>query len=129
MNLAEQYAKTLYQASIEKDAKEFDSFFANFVALLKDKSHYKILPAILKKVEQLEKNAQSADKTVLIVREAKLAETYKKELEKHGEVFAGEVEVREDPHVVGGFIAKTKTNMIDQSYRSKLLDMYRKLVA
>jgi len=65
-----------------------------------------------------------------VVRDAQDAEKYKAQLAEHGDLFnTGEVTVVEDKTIVGGFIAKNATTMIDKSYKKGLVDMYKRLVA
>lgn len=128
MNHTDAYAHTLYTTAQEKSEQEFDTFFDNFIALLTKKNHHMLLPGILKKVETLEESNKASNKTVLVVSNTKRLEEYKKNLALSG-VFDGEVTVQEDLNIVGGYIAKNKTTMIDNSYRTRLLKMYRALVA
>lgn len=129
MNIVDQYAQTLIKASREKTSEEFNTFFEKFVALLKEKHHYKSLPAILRKVEQLSRGSDSRAKTIMVVRDAAQEGEYKDILKEHEEVFGSEYDVEVDENIVGGYVLKNRTHRIDNSYRSKLVKLYQRLVA
>lgn len=129
MNIVDQYARTLVQAATEKDGKEFNLFFDNFVGLLKQKKHYKSLPSILRSVERLSGNKDSANKTIMIVREAALAGQYTDIVKQHADIFCEEYDVVEEPGIVGGYVIKNRTNLLDGSYRTGLMNLYKKLVS
>lgn len=129
MNKAEVYAQTLFYISENKSAEEFDSFFTKFIAYIESKQEQKLLPKILQLVEQLgEKN--TSQNTILTVAKKEDAEKFTKELQSMGESFdATNIKIQEDSNIVGGFIARSNTAMVDASYRRGLLEMYQKLVA
>lgn len=127
MKTAELYAQTLYK-SYQENPSGFNTFFDNFIELLKHKNHYKMLPNILSKVlvlAQLDDN----NPTVLVVRESSLVPTLEKELTAYKDIFGTDYVIREEPNITGGFILKNRTSMVDQSYRTKLLHLYQQLVA
>jgi len=125
MNTATDYAQTLLHMTQSSEA-EFS--FDNFIGLLKEKKQYKMLPAIMDKYQQL-LTQQSADKTVLVVKDASMVDSLQSELHQYAKEFGTEYEVIEDKNIVGGFVLKNKTHMIDNSYRTKLITMYKKLIA
>lgn len=127
MNQAELYAQTLHKAAQKKDSDSFDSFFTKFVAVLKTKGHSKLMPAVLRSLQSIDKTNKSAQSSVLIVRDASQKEALKEQLAQEGELFGENTRVVEDKNVVGGYILKNKTSMIDKSYRSKLIGLYKKL--
>ena len=129
MNIVDQYARTLVKASQEKSTEEFNIFFEQFIALLKQKNHYKSLGAILRKVEQLSQGSESRNKTVMVVRDALSAGDYADVVAQHADVFGTQYDIEVDEHVVGGFVLKNRTHRIDNSYRSKLVKLYQRLVA
>lgn len=127
MNIVDQYALTLIEAADTKTETDFNAFFDNFVSVLKKKHHYKSLPAILRAVERLSSNKDAANKTVLVVREAVLAGNYQDIVMQHADIFGTEYDVVEDPQIVGGFMLKNRTNLVDGSYRSRLVKLYKQL--
>jgi len=124
MNTATDYAQTLLHITQETNSFPFD----NFVGLLKQKGQYKMLPEILNKFQQL-LNQQSSDKTTLIIKDHSVIDSIQSQLNAHAVEFGTDYQIIVDPNIVGGFVLKNKTHMVDQSYRSKLLQMYKKLVA
>ena len=122
MNTATDYAQTL----VHMQNTNPDNFsFEKFIGLLKEKNHYKMLPAILEQVQNIQ-SQKGADKTTLVVRDASAVSEMQSQLDLYKEEFGTEYEVVEDKNIVGGFILKNKTNMLDQSYRTRLLTMYKK---
>lgn len=130
MKKAELYAQTLMHAQRDKTEPEMNAFFDNFISALKAKHEEKLLPAIIREFESLQNRLTKGTGTTLTVRDAQDAEKYKLELAKHGDLFnMDEVNVVEDKKIVGGFIAKNSTTMLDKSYKKGLVDMYKRLVA
>lgn len=125
MNTATDYAQTLLHMSQDNpNAFPFDKF----TGLLQTKGQYKMLPEILQKYQQLLQQ-ESSDKTTLLVRDSSIISDIQAQLDLYAEQFGTEYTIIEDKNIVGGFILKNKTNMVDQSYRSKLIGLYKKLVA
>ena len=130
MSKAKIYAQTLMHAQSEKSESEMEVFFNNFINALKAKHEEKLLPAIIKELESLQERAVKGSGTTLIVRDAQDAEKYTAELKKHSELFnTDSLNVIEDKKIVGGFIAKNTTTMLDKSYKKGLVEMYKRLVA
>lgn len=127
MNQTQQYAHALAQAAQVKNTEEFNHFFDNFIAVLKYKSHLSLLPAILKQVKQLGESQEQANKTLLIVRNAALAGEYANIIDQNSDVFGTDHEVVADPQIVGGYVVRNRTHTIDGSYRTGLLNLYKKL--
>ena len=65
------YAKALFEAFFEKDEKEFETFFDNFIQELDKKSRMKFLPKILNEVEKFFNLAQKGNITEVIVKDKK----------------------------------------------------------
>ncbi len=110
--------------------KGVDSFMGSFVAYLNAKKLQKMLPAILKQFEFIQDQKKTGKATTLIIRDdAELAKVTK-ELDEYKQAFNLEdLQVVTEKNIVGGFILKNKTNMIDASYRKALLALYTKLTA
>ena len=128
MNIADQYAETLIAAADKKNETEFNVFFDNFVGLLKEKKHYSLLPTIMRSVERLSREEGETGKTMMVVREAALAGEYQDIIEQNKDVFGTDYDVVEDKNIVGGYMIKNRTNIIDGSYRTGLMKLYKKLV-
>ena len=128
MSKAKLYAQTLQHAFEDKTPAELDVFFEKFIGLLKQKKEHKLLPAITREYNTLIKRSSKGSGTTLIVRDAQDGEKYKVELAGTEGFDAGEVTVLEDKTIVGGFIAKNSTTMLDRSYKKGLVQMYKRLV-
>jgi F0F1-type ATP synthase delta subunit len=63
------YAKALFEAFSEKEEKEFESFFGNFIQELKRKNRLQILPKILKEVGKYFDLAKKGNLTEVVVRD------------------------------------------------------------
>ena len=128
MHLVDYYAQTLLKAAEERSPADFDAFFHNFIALLKKKKHISALPAILRSLRRVLQEREMSNKTIMVVREASLAEEYAGMIKEHAEVFGEEYEVVEDPQIVGGCVVRNRTNILDASYRTRLTKLYGSLV-
>ena len=123
------YAQALARASSTKSGTELDQFFTNFIDLLKEKKEYKLLPAITREYKALQARSEKGQGTTLMVRDGADGEKYKKELASLDTDFdSGNITVVEDKSLVGGFIAKNSTKMLDRSYKKGLIQMYQRLI-
>lgn len=127
MNTAQEYAQALYQAFLSKDQKDFDAFFENMMSLLKQRSHQNMIPQIITAYEQLSERGVSGQ-AVVVVAKKEDEEKYKKDIESHADVFGKDYQVVVDENIVGGYVIRSNSEQIDQSYRTRLLEMYQQLV-
>jgi F0F1-type ATP synthase delta subunit len=123
------YAEVLIEAEQEKSAEDFDVFFKNFLAILKQKNQTKTLPSILLEVKKLDIQLKKDNKSILIVRDKSFADTYKEQILEFSDTFdIDDVEVVEDEKIIGGYVLKNKKQQIDNSYKKRLLDLYSKII-
>jgi len=129
MKKAAIYAQALLEASQNKSEEEMNQYFDTFIAFLKSKSEYKMLPLIVREFTSLVEKTNKGTGTTLIVHEKSKADDFIKELESMGDTFdVSNIEIIEDKNIVGGFIAKNSTSMLDRSYKKGLVEMYKSLV-
>ena len=129
MNDYKTYAKLLLGEFRNKSSQDFDEFFRKFIALLKSKKQLSLLPKIYKEIKQLSKTNKNRDKTILIVKNKQILDNLEKEISKYSDVFDLEnLEIQEEKNIVGGFILKNNKNILNNSYKQKLLALYKKLI-
>ncbi len=128
MKKAATYAAMLYKVSQEKSGSDLGTFFSQFMKRLEEKKETKLLPTILSELEKKTERESQGKGTTLIVRDSDSVVAAKKALESFSEMFdTSEVTVKEDKNIVGGFIAKNNTNLLDRSFKKGLLEMYQRL--
>lgn len=123
MNTPQEYAQTLFDAEQSKTQADFDKFYSNFLGLLKMRSHEKMVPEIISAVEGLSEQNQASTQ-VLVAKESDF-EKFKSEIESHDDVQEGKYEVVTDENVIGGYVVRTGTSQVDNSYRTRLLELYK----
>lgn len=129
MQNAQIYAELLDQM-YTTNPQGIDAFMGSFVAYMNAKKLQKMLPAILKQFELIQERKKSGKGTTLIIRDNAALEQINKELAEYKASFNLEdLQVVTEKNIVGGFILKNKTSMIDASYRKALLALYTKLTA
>ncbi len=107
-----------------------DAFMSSFVAYLNAKKLQKMLPAILKQFELIQERKKTEKGTTVIVRDNTALEKLTQELTEFNGIFnLDELQVVTEKNIVGGFILKNKTTMVDASYRKALLALYAQLTA
>lgn len=129
MKKATIYAQALLGASQKKSEQEMNEYFDTFISLLKHKSEYKMLPTIVREYKALVERSKKGAGTTLVVRTQEEADKFIKELDAMGDTFdTSNMQIIEDETIVGGYIAKNSTSMLDRSYKKGLVDMYKNLV-
>jgi len=127
MNTAQEYATALYQAYISKDQKDFDVFLNNMLDLISERSHNNMILQIISEYEQLSERGGTG-RVVVVVAKQEDAEKHKTVIESHADVFGKEYQVVVDENIVGGYVIRSNSEQIDQSFRTRLLEMYQDLV-
>ena len=123
------YARVLLDNFEQKKEAEFEVFLSNFLHLVRKKNQLKLLPKIFKTLERLIEEKRKAKKTFLILRDK---EEYQKILDSlkkfSGHFDLNNLEIRENKNIIGGYILKNKFFKVDNSYKKKLLELYRKII-
>ncbi len=123
------YAKALFESFLEKSESEFDSFFENFIATLKNKNKISLLPKILNEVKKYFELAKKQDITEIILKDKKDLEKFKDKLNEMSDKFnLDDLKITENKNIVGGFILKNSRYIWDKSYKEGLLKLYKKLI-
>jgi F0F1-type ATP synthase delta subunit len=119
------YAQTLAHAA-SHDADSGKAFTNRLVAYLTSRGRARLLPGILAAYEKLA-NRPSAKPRVIVAKASAheaLSGAIKKDVQALG---ADAVEVTVDDSLVGGYIVRTTDAQIDRSYKTSLLDLYRRI--
>jgi F0F1-type ATP synthase delta subunit len=123
MSLAHTYAAVLKDAEGKKLGKPFAE---KILSYMKAKGHLSLLPHILRIAER------SGAKDGAVVHIAKHADVakYKHEIADALKVLAysGDHDTVEDSRIVGGYTVRAKGKVIDNSFRSALVSLYRSIV-
>ena len=102
---------------------EVHSAVSKLKKLLARRRHQTILGAVLRKAEKIVSESRDYSEPTLIVASEKDAKKYEKTIGKRPEPV-----VIIDPEIVGGYIVREDYVMTDSSYRSKLVNWYRKSI-
>lgn len=119
------YAEALLNATGEKKAE-------NLLAVLRRKGHIKLLPAILSAYKELARNKEVVGHTTIRVAQKSDAEKFKSNIEDYEQKLdfhAVDAHIVEDASIVGGFTIERRGKEVDQSYRKRLVTLYRKIIS
>ena len=106
-----------------------EAVIAGLKASLEKHSHEKLLPAILQSVKRVLDSSSSTNEPVVVV--ASEGE-YKKQKTAIAKTFESlgtneEPQVEIDSTLIGGYLSVYKNRIIDKSYKSKLVSLYRNI--
>jgi len=118
------YAHALY------NAKDTEGCVSNLVEILKKRGHTMLLPEIVSAFRKIEATHVSKKPTLVVAKDGD-GSIYKEATEHYREEFSikGEVEIKVDDTLVGGYVLRTVDKTIDNSYKRSLLDLYRLITA
>ena len=126
------YAQALYKSSWGKEEKDFDGLVGNLKSILTRKGHGALFPAIVREYEKLVGEKVGTDRGVLeVVRESDVTHFKDAIARATAELHINidTLEIRENQKLIGGFLLRQKSAQIDGSFRRRLLELYRQLVA
>lgn len=123
MSLAHAYAKVLHDAEAEGLGK---TFAEKMVSYMKNKGHLSLLPSVLKISSRL--GAQES--AVLVCAKKDDVTKYKNEIAAAFKTLghSGHHETIIDHNIVGGFTARANGKVVDSSFRSSLVTLYRSII-
>ncbi len=124
------YTEVLIQYFLENknNSENFENFFKKFIGYLKSKDKYSLLPAIVEEFEKELKTKKEKNKTILTVREADDVKKFSKEIMDSGFDIEN-VEIVEDKNITGGYVLQDNEKMFDNSYKTKLLEIYKNIIS
>ena len=126
---AENYAKALISAA--KTEKDTDALLAHFLDVLKKRGVLGLLPKILTILEHAINRDKSQKATLVLARDS----DKDKILEAVGDDFGKistlkeDLNIKIDESIIGGYRLETSGDLIDESYKSRLLSIYRAVKA
>lgn len=122
--LAETYAQALIGLSEKADS-------GALLGVLKRKGHMALLPSIVREYEKLAAKRAAARAGELRVAQRADVEMLQEEIAKYAaqmEISLPHARVAEDPTIVGGFILSKGEREVDASYKTRLLELYQRLM-
>jgi len=125
IKLAQHYARALVDIKGEDVASKL-------TGVLKEKGHLMLLPSVLSEYKKLKEEADKEDTARIYVNTKDDLEFFKDDIQKASGKLAFDVkesQIVETPSVVGGFIIEKDGKEIDESYRSKLVELYKSLMS
>lgn len=124
------YAQALIRATFGKSAEETERVVSCLCDMLRARSEYSLLPAILEEVKKhIER--ESAHTEVSVVSQEDVA-TLAKDIDTAFLALGAGDEKRRitiDPTLIRGFVARARGTQIDKSAKRTLLAMYQSLLA
>lgn len=124
--LVDDYAKAVAACITEgQDAKRV---LASLESVLAHRGHQKLKGRILRTLARLLARSQGSEAALFVASEAD-AQKLKQEIAAASKTLeASDVVEVIDPTIIGGFVLRTKTKQLDQSYKSALLKLYRSVI-
>jgi len=123
--LAKHYAQALQGVQNEEVAD-------NLLSVLKKKGHTALLPKIISEYEKLLEAGLQKKGTVLRVKNKEDVDKLEGRLSRYENELSfdvKEVDVIEDASIVGGFVIEQGEYEVDGSYRARLIELHRKIMA
>ena len=127
MSLRDNYTTAVLGAL--QSGLETEAALKGLKRILTAKGHGKLYPAILNSLCMKLEGQETQPVISVIVRSEDTLKKQKSAIDNELKKMKldGEFVVRVDPTITGGFIIRTKDTLLDASYKSKLLGIYRKL--
>ncbi len=123
MKLAHAYAKLVQEAS---DNEAGVKFADKLLAYMKSRGHLSLLPQV---VNILKRMPSGAEVVVTVANEKDLTK-YKAEIKSFltSEGYDKKPRIVEDSRIVGGYLVRAGSKVVDKTFRSALVDIYQKTV-
>jgi F0F1-type ATP synthase delta subunit len=120
------YASALQRAAAGQAKERQLELADSFLALLKRRGHISLLPKILHVLKR-GRNQEDMDATVTVAREEDYARYRKVIAQVLAQLEVSEFHMTVDPRIVGGYRVMGNGHLFDQTYRTKLIDLYKRL--
>lgn len=122
------YAQALI-STVDRGMSEEEAV-EKIIALLRQKGHLKLLPRIKRRVDRIIAKRERFETPKIRVATRQDHTKLKATIEAHIQALTDkEPRVLEDDTVIGGYVIETHNTMIDASYRSALMKLYRNIVS
>ena len=122
------YAQGLFE--LLKDGKDLDSLLRSLSDTLEKRGHTKLYVGILKElITTLEESDKKATAKVIVARESDLT-TFNAQIQKVLESAENPRNISEtvDDTLIGGYVVKTRNEIIDASQKRALLSLYENII-
>ena len=122
------YSVAVYE--LLKTGSAHDDVLTHLKRLLVARRHERLYPKILRELTGLLTKKEQENSITVTLAHTKDKEQFHTHINEAVTILNGSTyETRIDPHIIGGFIAEGNTKRIDASYKTKLLTLYRSLIA
>lgn len=128
---ADHYAQALYYALRGRSEEEADILLNNFVAVIREHGHEKLLPAIVQSYEKLSRSYGAHDGVRITVARREDADLHHTSIAVDLAALRADssaVRTDVDPTLIGGYSIEANGERIDATYKSALLSLYHSLV-
>ena len=124
------YAKLIFNISQKNSSDYLNSFLNKMIFYLKEKKQIVLLPRIYNELKKLFEKENKLKSSVLILENNKNLLGYKKELQKYENIFnLKNLKIEINKNIIGGFVIKNRKNILNNSHKKKLLDLYQKFIS
>jgi F0F1-type ATP synthase delta subunit len=128
---AQHYAEAVYLASKDANDVEIDALSSRLCALLREKGHMALLPAIVRELEKIQKKRGRLQETIIRVSKESDVLKFQTEIaravrEMNAMDLPQKVEV--DDTLIGGYEVTAHGMRLDRSYKRSLLTLYTNLL-
>ena len=115
--------------SLLSEGKDFDDVIKNLKKVLDRKGHNKLYKSILEGLlNKIEASTETGTATVSVAREKDLKRLKKEIQEGLSKIKSEHFEPVIDPALIGGYTIEHDNKIIDKSYKSRLVTLYRSLI-
>jgi F0F1-type ATP synthase delta subunit len=112
-----------------KDGMSVDAALQGLHTMLDARGHARLLPKILRDLLIVSAKETAHESAVVTVARKEDEAKFKKEIDTHLETLKVSLhDVHIDENIVGGFTIDAHEKRIDQSYKKRLLTLYRSLI-
>ncbi len=128
---ARYYAEALFEASRGKREEDLDVLVQRITALLEERGHRALLPAIVRELEKLSITRGSKEELVLRVAKESDVEAFMVHIEKDIQTLEAQAYTKKiciDDTIIGGYELRLRGVSIDRTYKRSLLLMYTNLL-
>jgi F0F1-type ATP synthase delta subunit len=116
-------------SSLLSDGKEFNDVIKRLKTVLDEKGHQKLFRSILLGLQRkTERTISDNVATVSVARKKDLKDLKDKINNSLSEIEAKDFQASVDETIIGGFVVEHDNKIIDKSYKSRLVALYRSLI-
>ena len=114
--------------SLLEEGRDFEDVIKNLKVVLEKKGHQKLYRSILEGLSRRLGTIHAQQATVHVAREKDI-KTLKEQLNAHLQALETDsFDTEIDPTLIGGYVIEHNNKIIDNSYKSRLVALYRSLI-